>query len=135
MEAEDGAHEVRERVVAEVRRHISDAQPLAGREWPGGRVRQLRGAHAAGGDGAELRVLLGDGQRQVSAEGVGHGVKGLHRRQTAHLQVVAHLRQHRNLDISNCTNKNEVLTLDCKNLPYLNMPLLQAWARSDSRAL
>ena len=93
MQAEDGAHEVRERMVAKVRRHVRDAQALAARHRPACWVRQLRRPHAAGGDGAELRVLLGDGQRQLSTERVCHRMKGLHRRQPPHLQVVAHLWQ------------------------------------------
>lgn len=95
MEAEDGAHEMGERVVAEVGGHIRDAEAFPARKRPGERVAQLRLAHAAGGERAVLRILLGDGQRQVSAERVGHRMEGLHRRQPPHLQVVAYL-HHRN---------------------------------------
>ena len=91
MEAKDGAHEVGERVVAEVRGHIRDAQPLPGRKWPRRWVGQQRSAHAAGGERTVLGILLGDGQRQVSAERVRHRMEGLHRRQPPHLEIAAHL--------------------------------------------
>ena len=61
----------------------------SGRSHPG--VRQGGRAHAGGGERAVLRVLGADGQRQVRAEGIGHRMEGLHRRQAAAVQVVPHL--------------------------------------------
>ena len=60
-----------------------------GRSHPG--VCQGGRAHAGGGERAVLRVLGADGQRQVCAEGVGHRMEGLHRRQAAAVQVIPHL--------------------------------------------
>ena len=53
----------------------------------GGGVLQLGCSHPAGGDGAELSILGADGQGQLSREGVGHRMEGLHRGQAPILQV------------------------------------------------
>jgi len=56
VQAEHGAHEVRERVVAKVGRDVGDAQALGRRQRPRRRVRQRRQPQPRGRGQAELGV-------------------------------------------------------------------------------
>ncbi len=60
VQAEDGSHEVRQRVVAEVRGDVAHAQALAGRQRRRRRVRQRRRPQPRRGERTELCILDAD---------------------------------------------------------------------------
>ena len=59
MQTEDGRHEVRQRVVAEIGADVADPQALARGQGNGGWVRQPREAKSTGRLDAALRVPAG----------------------------------------------------------------------------
>ena len=84
----NGLHQVAGRMISEVGRNVSDANPSVKAQTPAELERGL--VQDADLLDAELRVAVGDGLAELVAQRVEHRVVGVDRRQAVLLELVSH---------------------------------------------